>query len=43
MVSKEKYLKLGKGLKQGDPLSLFLFVLSMEYFTRMMKKAGNHP
>ena len=28
-----------KGLRQGDPLSLFMFVLVMEVFNRMVSKA----
>ena len=35
------YFGVGKGLKQGDPLSLF-FNLVVDVFTRMLMKAAGH-
>ena len=37
------YFKRGKGLRQGDPISPYLFVIAMEAFTRIMQKKIQKP
>ncbi|XP_022858439.1 uncharacterized protein LOC111379310 [Olea europaea var. sylvestris] len=36
------FIKGRKGLRHGDPLSLFLFVLCLKYFSRMVKGAAEN-
>lgn len=38
-----KPFKVRKGLKKGDPLSLYLFVLVMEFLSRRLKTLAQQP